>query len=189
MMLPAFRPDLLRDFSKIKKVKPGDKIFVGSSGDMWGGWVSRTWIHKVLQNVSLNCDYIFQFLTKNPERYGEITSLPSNAWYGTSVDGLDFTKDNIHLILKNVPQNHIKYISFEPLLRPVLPTLAGINWVIIGADSNPGAKRPPKKWADIIIKEADKYNIPVFIKDNYNYPTVRKEFPQYAKKHELFYNN
>lgn len=70
-----------------------------------------------------------------------------------------------------------RFISFEPLLTCRIPDLFGIQWVIIGADSTKGAKKPPVEWADIIIKLAREQYIPVFVKDNYNYPDRIKEMP------------
>jgi hypothetical protein len=43
------------------------------------------------------------------------------------------------------------------------------DWVVLGGDSTPGADKPPDEWADMLIREARKYDIPVWIKDNYNY--------------------
>jgi len=45
IMKPAFKPEYLDRFKSVRKVKSGDKIFVGSSGDMWGEWVPKEWIH------------------------------------------------------------------------------------------------------------------------------------------------
>jgi len=42
---------------------------------------------------------------------------------------------------------------------------AGINWVIIGAQTKP--YKPPKiEWVEEIVKACDKAGIPVFLKDN-----------------------
>ncbi len=175
IMVPVYRPNYLLD--PVKKRKPA-KIFVGSSGDMWGDWVSDHWIDKVLDVVELCVRHTFQFLTKNPERYGWFHLPSKNAWYGTTVDGTKRTENNISTLHENTPAcSHLRFISFEPLLARVAPDLLGMSWVIIGADSTHGAKRPPREWADIIIDEARRHNIPVFVKDNYGYPERIKEFP------------
>jgi len=59
-----------------------------------------------------------------------------------------------------------------------MPHMQYLDWIIIGADSTRGAKKPPQKWADWLIETAMEYNIPVFIKDNYGYPEIIKEFPK-----------
>lgn len=173
IMEPMFHPARLRE--PVHK-KPS-KIFVGSSGDMWGEWVPSLWIKEVL-NMCEKTDLTYQFLTKNPDRYGDFVPL-HNAWYGTTVDGTARTEDNISRLVFRDDRSGIKnrFVSFEPLLMPVVPDLSGIRWVIIGADSTPGAQRPPREWADIIIREARSAGIPVWVKDNYGYPDVIKEMP------------
>lgn len=177
IMVPGFKPEYLKDFERTRKVKPGDRIFVGSSGDMWGRWNVRSEIESVLYVVGHNMLNTFQFLTKNPTGYFQ-HFLPHNGRYGTTVDGLDFTKNNIDILKKNVSPLLTRFVSFEPLLKPVNPNLSGINWIIIGADSTRGAAKAEDWWADNLIAQARALNIPVFVKANYNYHTLIEEFPR-----------
>ena len=177
-MEPAFHPDKLS--APIKR-KPPSKIFVGSSGDMWGAWVPRNWINAVLVSCALAHQHTFQFLTKNPKRYNEF-ALPRNAWYGTTVDGTPRTERNCEILPKVIYGNLTKFISFEPLLSPVVPKLIYIDWVIIGADSTRGAEKPPDEWADTLIEIARKDNCAVWVKDNYKYKEVIKEWPDENNK-------
>ena len=170
MTTPIFRDKYLKD----KMPKEPSKIFVGSSGDMWGDWVPAEWINRVLDVVENNPDHTFQFLTKNPKRYVEF-ELPKNGWYGTTDDGTDRTKDNI-FELTNISYR-TTFISFEPLLERVEFFDPLMDWIIIGANSNKGAKRPPIAWADSLIIHAQLFDIPVWVKDNYGYPLKTKEFP------------
>jgi protein gp37 len=173
IMEPMFHTQRLKEPER----KKPSRIFVGSSGDMWGECVPHIWINEVLK-VCKRTPHTYQFLTKNPDRYGDFPPL-DNAWYGTTVDGTVRTKDNIFNLTFWDNESGIKnrFISFEPLLMPVHPELFGIQWVIIGADSTRGASRPPKEWADIIIEKARFAGIPVWVKDNYGYPDVIKELP------------
>lgn len=161
----------------VKLPKKPCKIFIGSSTDMWGTWISSKWIQKVLDFVENNPQHIFQFLTKNPKRYYDF-NLPDNGWYGTTVDGTFKTFDNL-FHLTHSAQGQLKFISFEPLIEsPMISSaFSKIDWIIIGADSSKGAKKPPFKWADFLMREAKENNIPVWIKDNYKYPKTIKEFP------------
>lgn len=176
IMKPKFHSTRLNDISRSKKLKEGDKIFVGSSGDMFGGWVADDDIVCVLQKVDDNPEYIFQFLTKHPSRYFKF-ELPENGWYGTTIDGTKNTLKNIDLLFSSVPNNLTKFISFEPLLAPVNTNIEDIDWIIIGADSSQGAKKPEMEWAKDLIIKARYLNIPVWIKDNFNYPKTIKELP------------
>lgn len=56
--------------------------------------------------------------------------------------------------------------------------LQDVSWIIIGADSNRGAKKSPVEWATKLIKRARNENVAVWIKDNYGYPETIKEFPR-----------
>ena len=176
IMRPLYHPARLVQPAKLKKPS---LIFAGSSGDMWGEWVPAIWIEKVLYVCSnLTPQHTYQFLTKNPKRYGQFI-LPNNCWYGTTCDGTNKTADNLFWLKESVSVKSIRFISFEPLLeiKGIDLRLDGIDWVIIGADSTRGAKKPPKEWADIIIEAARDKSIPVFIKNNYGYRDKIKEMP------------
>ncbi len=166
-MKPEYHPERLDQPAKVKKPS---LIFTGSSGDMWGEWVKRQDICDVLtQCLILAPHHTYQFLTKNPSRYSEFKLPTRNAWYGTTVDGTERTKDNLEdlMVLTKRHPRPTRFVSFEPLLKRVEPDLSGISWVIIGADSNEGAQKPPVEWAAAIINGARRLNIPVWMKDNY----------------------
>lgn len=182
LMRPAFHPDRLETFKRARKVKAGDKVFVGSSGDMWGYWVKTAWISEVLAEVACLNQFTFQFLTKNPDGYREwyLSDYP-HCWFGTTVDGNSRTKDNIPDLINSVPENLIRFVSFEPLLcdpTPHLPHIGMLDWIIVGADSTREAVKPPNRWASWLIETAREYNVPVWVKDNYGYPDTIKEFPE-----------
>ena len=162
--------------------KKPSKIFVGSSTDMWGEWVPSDWIWRIINKTKYNSRHTFQFLTKNPERYAEFfDGLPENAWFGTTIDGTDFTKKNAERLLMSTSPSDTCFVSFEPLIKyPYVKNMefSLFDWIIIGADSSMGAKRPPKEWADELIRHARSNDIPVWVKDNYGYPEIIKEFPK-----------
>jgi len=173
-MQPKFRPHYLADPLGLKKPS---RIFVGSSGDGWGEWVNSFWIEDVLNACVLAHWHIFLFLTKNPKRYIEFEPI-MNAWYGTTDDGTERTKNNIRDLVYSVQVPPMgRFVSFEPLLKPVEPNLFGIQWIIIGANSNKGAKKPPDEWADRLIELAREQKVAVWMKDNYKYKKRIKEFP------------
>ena len=173
-----FQPTLHTDRSiKIGSWKKSQKIFVCSMGDMWGEWIDTDWIARTLSLISHYPQSVFQFLTKNPVRYSDFQCIP-NGWYGTTVDGLPFTNGNFEKLVHSTPGAKVRFISFEPLLAEIHPNLYDIDWIIIGADSSRGAKKPPKKWADILIDYARGTNTAVWMKDNYGYPEVIKEWPK-----------
>lgn len=83
-MKPRFHEKRLHE----KMPSKSSRIFVGSTGDMWGEWVPNKWINRVLDIVNENPQHRFIFLTKNPSRYQDY-KIPENAWCGTSIEGSD----------------------------------------------------------------------------------------------------
>ncbi len=164
--------------------KKPSKIFLCSMTDPMHPIVPIAFIDRVVEMIASRPQHIYQILTKWPERY-EFVKFPPNAWIGVSIDGLPRTRWNL-CRLANVDTPALKFISFEPLIFEP-KTVYGLRhqnewdemqWIIIGGDSSRGAVKPPDEWADRLISVARSHNIPVFVKDNYEYHTVIKEFPE-----------
>ena len=171
-MTPAFHSNRLKDVGCLKEPA---KVFVGSSGDLFGDWVPNEWIEAVREAIKAHPEHIFQLLTKNPKRYMEFDwSDYQNVWLGATIDKDDRTSDVSYL---KACSGKIKFVSFEPLLEEVKVNLTGLDWIIIGANSNRGAKKPLMIWAESLISQARKLGIPVWVKDNYGYSERIKEFP------------
>ena len=163
------------------KLKSGSRVLVGSSGDMFGEWVGKEDIQKVLDKCTERIDVEFMFLTKNPKRYGEF-SFGDNCWLGTTIDGenknVSRKRYDILIDLMNTVGNR-RFISFEPLLgRIQAGMINGLDWVIIGANSNAGAVQPDNKWIGEIVDEAVRFLIPVWIKNNCKYHPMLKQEPK-----------
>ena len=60
---------------------------------------------------------------------------------------------------------HIKFLSLEPLLG-ALPNLVlnGIDWVIVGGESGPGAREMKRKWVIDIRDQCTDAKVPFFFK-------------------------
>ncbi len=146
---------------------------------MWGSWVKKEWKDKVMTQVLNHPEHIFQFLTKNPNGYNGV-KMYKNCWLGTTIDTVKRLKSVIDSTFCT-KKGGVKFISFEPLLEEInvdFNILINIDWIIIGANSNKNAKPAKKEWADKLIIEARKHNIAIWIKDNYNYSKIIKEFPE-----------
>ncbi len=171
-MTPKFHPKRLKDLKKLENMKQS-KIFVGSSGDIFSEGIEDSWIDQIIMEVRKYPQHIFQFLTKIPKGYKD-WDFPDNCWLGSCIDGLTKTEDNIKDMA--LVKSKIKFVSFEPLIKfPNLDYLEKMDWIIIGANSNVGAIKPPNEWIGKIMEKAKK--IPIFIKDNYKYPSRIKDFP------------
>lgn len=180
---PTLYPHRLYEPSKVGAPNdisngPQHRIFVVDGGDLWGNWVPTKWIAQVLGVVAACPWHAFLFLTKNPGRYAEF-ALPWNSWIGASISS-DADGKRVRE-LRGADDPSIRYLSIEPILGPVTVSLDGIDWVILGADSRPGAKVPELSWVKGVVRQAAQRKISVFIKDNLvrHYP---KELPAPAYK-------
>lgn len=185
---PFFRPERLSQPAKVKKPS---RIFVCSMADLFGDWIPVAWIETVLR-VAHDCPHhTFQFLTKNPKRYQEFNPWPANAWLGFTMTKQE---DDLHLPAFLKADAAVRFISFEPLLGPVelpwvfcshvmvdgKPQYLGpppISWAIIGAQTGPGAVKPHPGWVKDLSDQCRFADVPLFLKDNLNWPTKVQEWP------------
>jgi len=109
--------------------------------------------------------HTFQVLTKRSDRLLELSAhLPwsSNIWMGVTVEN----KDYIHRI-DDLRESgaYLKFLSIEPLLGPLGKlNLEGIDWVIVGGESGPGARTMDPAWVLDIRNQCRKTGVPFFFK-------------------------
>lgn len=144
-------------------VKKPSKIFTVSMGDMFGEWVPKLWVDLIFNTMKKCPHHTFQILTKNPSKINQVVSgdmYAPNIWLGTTVE----KNTNIHRIadLCKIPQFH-KFVSFEPLQGMIDCSLAGIEWVIIGAQTNPTRYPSLESVESVLLRALD---TPVFFKNN-----------------------
>jgi protein gp37 len=140
-------------------------IFVNSMSDLFHKDVPLEFIQRVFDVMKRAHWHQFQVLTKRSERLAELSPLlewADNIWMGVSVEN----KDYIHRIddLRSTGAK-IKFLSIEPLLGP-LPklNLRGINWVIVGGESGPGARPLEREWVVGVRDQCKKAKVPFFFK-------------------------
>lgn len=140
-------------------------IFVNSMSDLFHEKVSFEFIQKVFQTMARAHWHCFQVLTKRSDRLAELSprlSWKSNIWMGVSVEKQAQTYRIDHL-----RQTHasVKFLSLEPLLGPLSNlNLRGIDWVIIGGESGPGARPMKSEWVIDIRNQCLAARIPFFFK-------------------------
>ena len=151
------------------------KIFVCSMADLFGEWVPDEWIKRVLHITRLAKQHTFQFLTKNPERYFDF-EFTKNCWLGASATDQKML-DNAMTVLSELKGN-VKYLSCEPLLNKIVMH-GSVDWLIIGACSNPKPCQPEREWVLDMINYATLNKIPIFLKPNLRVVDhlLFKEFP------------
>ena len=175
---PTFRPERLSD-RDLAKAPEGSKVFMCDMGDLFGNWVPTDWIIPTIEVAWAYPKLIFQFLTKNPTRY-DMYDSPSNAWLGTTWDGLTPTMLNVSDLRVSCNSN-LKFVSFEPLLAPFKGSLEGIDWIIIGELTGKAMTQQEihqvRVWAEAIIDQAKVLSIPVFVKNALGAIFPQREFP------------
>jgi protein gp37 len=155
-------PDLLDVPLKWKKAKT---IFVCSMSDLFHKDVPVSFIKSVFDTMNKAPQHTFQVLTKRSKRlYSLKNSLnwTKNIWMGVTVENSDY----FHRIdrLRKIPA-HIRFLSIEPLLGPIRKMdLSGMDWVITGGESGPGARPIEERWVINIKNQCVKNEVPFFFK-------------------------
>jgi protein gp37 len=120
----------------------------------------------------------WQLLTKRIENVAQMApwgdSWPTNVWLGTSVENQKYADLRIPLLLE-IPA-YIRFLSCEPLLGPVTlakswrgadvfqPDQIGVDWIIAGGESGPGARRSDPEWFCSLRDQCAASALPFFMK-------------------------
>ena len=140
-------------------------IFVNSMSDLFHYQVPDQFVRDVFGVMEQACWHRYQVLTKRPERVAELNAelpWPSQIWLGVSVESGRY----LHRIdLLRECGAATKFLSLEPLLGP-LPklNLDGIDWVIVGGESGPGARPMEADWARDIRDQCVAAGVPFYFK-------------------------
>lgn len=117
-------------------------------------------------NVMRTCrHHRFQVLTKRSVRLKHLARdlpWPDNVWMGVTVEDTRNVSRVVDLVATPAK---VKFFSVEPLLEeiPRLP-LDGIDWVIVGGESGPGARSMKEEWVVGIKENCLRSNVPFFFK-------------------------
>jgi protein gp37/ParB-like chromosome segregation protein Spo0J len=145
------------------------RVFVCSMADLFGAWVPQEWIDQVVASTVANPQWEYLYLTKFPQRYDRL-QLPASGWIGASVDEQHRAEPTLAAMSK-VSGVKVKWLSLEPLLEPItFSSLEGIDWIVIGAQSenigqNP-AFAPDFEWIADLISIARRDGCKVWLKTN-----------------------
>jgi len=142
------------------------RIFVNSLSDLFHADVATHTIARIFAVMALAEQHTFQVLTKRPQRMaqmladltfwtlvdehrggpaGDFTTPLPNVWLGTSIESNAYAWRANHL--RRTPAT-VRWISAEPLLGPLdYLDLSGIDWLVVGGESGPGARPMDPSWA------------------------------------------
>jgi protein gp37 len=130
-----------------RRWKESKIIFVNSMSDLFHDDVPASFIEDVFRTMKETPWHTYQILTKRAERLEELaTTLPwsDNIWMGVSVENTEYEWRIDHLRRTHAKT---KFLSLEPLLGALSAlNLEGIDWVIAGGESGPGARAMEPDW-------------------------------------------
>lgn len=127
--------------------KKGRRVFVNSMSDLFHEDVPVDHIRAVFDVMVRTPQHSYQILTKRAERLAEVANKlpwPDNVWMGVSVESNEYLT-RVDALCETPAR--IKFLSLEPLLGPLDGLdLRGMDWVIAGGESGPGARALNPEW-------------------------------------------
>ncbi len=139
-------------------------IFVNSMSDLFQDAVPLELIKDVFEVMRQAEWHTFQVLTKRAERLREVSDSlvwPANVWMGVSIENQRWACRAD--ALRDVPAA-VRFLSCEPLLRPLRLNLDGIQWVIVGGESGPGARPMKPDWVRSLQAQCQAAGVSFFFK-------------------------
>jgi protein gp37 len=159
----TMHPECIDD--PLKWTRRSQLIFVNSMSDLFHEKVTEEFIQRVFEVMTAAEWHYFQVLTKRSERLLQLSPVlpwPENVWMGTSVED-----EKVLFRIDHLRQTgaHIKFLSCEPLIGPLRNmNLDGIDWVIVGGESGPGARPMKEEWVIDIRDQCQDADVPFFFK-------------------------
>ncbi len=120
-----------------------------------------------------NLDWLL--LTKRPHLIKKLAPpgyrYPANVWLGTTVEHQDSADKRIKYLLE-FAKPAVRFLSCEPLLGPVDirrylqpgPNGVRIDWVIVGGESEHGARPMNPEWAESLLRQCQEAGVPFLFK-------------------------
>lgn len=147
------------------KWKKPQTIFVNSMSDLFHRDIPTDFILKTFTVMEKANWHRFQILTKRSTRLRELSHKlhwTPNIWMGVTVENKDYISRIGDLRYSGA---NIKFLSLEPLLGPLSNlSLEGIDWVIVGGESGPGARPMKESWVTDIRDQCFKTGTAFFFK-------------------------
>lgn len=140
-------------------------VFVNSMSDLFHKSVPTSFIESVFDTMNRASWHTFQVLTKRPGRAVQLSERlqwTSNIWFGTSIESSRWLG---RLAQLKATGARTRFLSLEPLLGPLHDIrLDGIDWVIAGGESGPGARSMDIAWVRAIRDNCLRSSVPFFFK-------------------------
>ena len=153
----------------IRRQKP-QTYFVNSMSDLFHKDVPDDYIVSVARVMTAANWHTYQVLTKRADRLQNLlksklrfAAEQNHIWWGVSVENRRHGLPRIDL-LRQAPAK-VRFLSVEPLLEHLgAINLKGINWVIVGGESGPGARPMEAAWVRSIRAQCRAADVAFFFK-------------------------
>jgi len=160
-------PEKLGD--PIRWTRP-QKIFVNSMSDLFHESVPDSYIEQVCRVMLAANWHTYQILTKRADRMQKLlttklkeAAAASHIWWGVSVEDRKFGLPRIPKLRAAGAKS--TFLSVEPLLEGLGNfDLSGIDWVIVGGESGPGARPLLAEWVRDVRRQCRLAKVPFFFK-------------------------
>jgi len=162
----TLRPDRLRQPLMWRQPR---MIFVNSMSDLFQKEIPTAFIDGVFDTMEQATWHTFQVLTKRSSlmrdylrrRYSGARG-PAHMWFGVSLE--DGSKKSRVRHLQQTPAG-MRFLSVEPLIGPIGKLdLAGVDWVIVGGESGPGARPMNPEWVREVRDQCFSSGVAFFFK-------------------------
>jgi protein gp37 len=144
-------------------------VFAGTMSDLFHERIPIEGYKRLFEVVDENRKHLFQILTKRPlvarEVLGVLPGERPNLWLGVSVENQETARRRIRA-LAQVDDVGLRFAVVEPLLEQVSlrGQLNALDWVVIGGELGPGARRCDVEWIRRLVEECTDAGKPVFVK-------------------------
>ena len=133
--------------------------------DLFHPDVPLDFIRRVFEVMAGTPQHTYQILTKRSHRVLNLADdlhWPDNVWMGVSVEHERYAFRINHLRQVGA---RVRFVSAEPLLGP-LPDLdlTGIDWLIAGGESGPGARPMDESWVRDLRDQCGAAGVAFFFK-------------------------
>lgn len=179
---PTFHPDRLDKPLHWRKPR---RVFVCSMSDLFHEAFTDEQIAMVCAEMYRAPQHTYLILTKRPERMrtfftSDSLPMPHNWWLGVTVENQQRADERIPVLLDTPAA--VRFVSVEPMLGPVrlgplegemgftslhsnFPGMVpGIDWVIVGGETGPGARPMQPEWALDVYRQCKAAGVPFFFK-------------------------
>jgi protein gp37 len=144
-------------------------IFVNSMSDLFHKEIPQEFLGRVFDTMESARWHTFQVLTKRSSRMRDVLQRryskgrgPPHVWFGVSVE--DGSRKSRIRHLQETPAG-VRFLSIEPLIGPIGGLdLTGIDWVIVGGESGPGARPIESSWVREVRDQCITNDVAFFFK-------------------------